>query len=157
MSNVYKLFAKVLLDRISIKLDEQQPNEQAGFRKEFSTIDHIHTVKQVIEKYKEYNKIKAFIDYAKAFGSLDHEYIEDTLIQPGIQVAYVNIVRTIYANIVKTIYGNSKARNQLESLGKEFETNRSVRLGDPLSLKLLSAVLENIFRKLNIKKFGHKR
>lgn len=33
ISNVYKVFAKVVLNRISCKLDEQQPTEQAGFQK----------------------------------------------------------------------------------------------------------------------------
>lgn len=33
MSNIYKVFAKVILERISKQLDENQPIEQAGFRK----------------------------------------------------------------------------------------------------------------------------
>lgn len=48
ISNVYKVFAKVILNRISNILDENQPVEQAGFRKDFSTIDHIHTIKQLM-------------------------------------------------------------------------------------------------------------
>lgn len=148
MSNVYKVFAKIILNRITKMLDEQQPTEQAGFRKGFSTIDHIYTVKQVIEKYKEYNKVLyiAFIDYAKAFDSIEHEHIWETLKQQGIQ--------TKYASIIKTIYTNSKARIQLESLGNEFNIERGVRQGDPLSPKLFSAVLENILRKLDWEKFG---
>lgn len=39
-----------------ITLDEHQPVEQAGFRPDFSTTDHVHTVNQVIEKANEYNK-----------------------------------------------------------------------------------------------------
>ncbi|KAI8426662.1 hypothetical protein MSG28_014383 [Choristoneura fumiferana] len=54
MSNIYKIFAKIILKRIERKLDEQQPIEQAGFRKDFSVLDHIHTVRQVIQKYAEY-------------------------------------------------------------------------------------------------------
>lgn len=49
ISNAYKVFAKVILNRISNSLDENQPVEQAGFRKEFSTIDHIHTIEQLIQ------------------------------------------------------------------------------------------------------------
>ncbi|CAH2083583.1 unnamed protein product [Euphydryas editha] len=56
ISNVYKIFAKVILDRITRVLDENQPIEQAGFRKNYSTTDHIHTIKQVLEKYNEYQK-----------------------------------------------------------------------------------------------------
>lgn len=148
MSNVYKVFAKIILDRISTLLDEQQPVEQAGFRKGFSTIDHIHTVKQVLEKYNEYNKkiYLAFVDYAKAFDSLNHEYIWASLEQQGIP--------NHYTNIIKTIYSNSKAKIQMETLGEEFCIQRGVRQGDPLSPKLFSAVLESICRKLNWDKYG---
>lgn len=40
--NVYKVFAKNILKRITKKLDEEQPKEQAGFRSGYSTLDHIH-------------------------------------------------------------------------------------------------------------------
>ncbi|GBP66890.1 Probable RNA-directed DNA polymerase from transposon BS [Eumeta japonica] len=56
ISNIYKIFAKVILERISLTLNESQPVEQAGFGKDFSTVDHIHTIKHLIQKYNEYNK-----------------------------------------------------------------------------------------------------
>ncbi|KAL0849608.1 hypothetical protein ABMA28_013867 [Loxostege sticticalis] len=146
ISNVYKVFAKVILDRISLTLDENQPVEQAGFRKDFSTIDHIHTVKQLIQKYNEYNKTiyLAFIDYAKAFDSLKHESVWRSLREQGIQNSYVNII--------KNIYSESKARIRLESIGETFPIEKGVRQGDPLSPKLFTAVLEQLFRKLD---WGH--
>ncbi|XP_045491132.1 uncharacterized protein LOC123691006 [Colias croceus] len=42
MSNIYKVFAKIILRRITRNLDENQPREQAGFRAGYSTLDHIH-------------------------------------------------------------------------------------------------------------------
>ncbi|CAF4744203.1 unnamed protein product [Pieris macdunnoughi] len=148
MSNIYKVFSKILLDRLSTTLDESQPMEQAGFRKNFATIDHIHTVKQIIEKYSEYNKTvyMAFIDYTKAFDSIKHEVIWESLENQGVSGAYINIIKQIYANC--------NARIQMETLGKTFKIERGVRQGDPLSPKLFSAVLENIFRKLEWNEFG---
>ncbi|GBP44639.1 ATP-dependent DNA helicase Q5 [Eumeta japonica] len=42
--------------RIAPQIDKNQPIEQAGFRPNYSTNDHIHAVDQLIEKYKEFNK-----------------------------------------------------------------------------------------------------
>lgn len=49
LSNMYKIFTTFLLNRIKTTLDEQQPREQAGFRKGYSTTDHLHTVNMIIE------------------------------------------------------------------------------------------------------------
>lgn len=93
MSNIYKIFAKIILERIGKKLDEQQPIEQAGFRKDFSVLDHIHTVRQIIEKYAEYQLTYyiAFIDYSKAFDSLIHSKIWEALKELSIEHKYIRI------------------------------------------------------------------
>lgn len=74
---IYKIFISIILRRLATKLDENQPIEQAGFRKDFSTIDHLQTINQILEKHKEYNMplYMCFVDYKKAFDSLEHPYI----------------------------------------------------------------------------------
>ncbi|KAE9413144.1 hypothetical protein Angca_005384 [Angiostrongylus cantonensis] len=69
LSVVYKLFTRVLLNRIDRTLDDRQPCEQAGFRKGFSTMDHIHTLTRLTEVSREYKRplCLAFIDLQKAF------------------------------------------------------------------------------------------
>ncbi len=76
-SNIGKLFIKILKERIYKTLDEQQPIEQAGFRKRLSTVDHIHTINQLLEKAREYNfEVKlAFVDFNKAFDTIYHDKI----------------------------------------------------------------------------------
>ncbi|XP_063544341.1 uncharacterized protein LOC134752601 [Cydia strobilella] len=51
LSTVYKLFTSIIQDKINPQIDSMQPVEQAGFRSGFSTMDHIHTMEQVMEKY----------------------------------------------------------------------------------------------------------
>ncbi|EYC30557.1 hypothetical protein Y032_0005g2718 [Ancylostoma ceylanicum] len=74
-----KLFKQVILYRIEGTLDEEQPCEQAGFRKGFSTSDHRHTVTRLIEVSREY-KIPlclTFIDLRKAFDTVQTEAVLD--------------------------------------------------------------------------------
>lgn len=86
MTNIYKIFSKIMLNRLTKLLDENQPREQAGFRKHFSTVDHIHVITQLIEKTKEYGKSLyiCFIDFTKAFDSLEHSAIWKALLEQGI-------------------------------------------------------------------------
>lgn len=148
MSNLYKVFAKVILGRLTKTLDENQPKEQAGFRRGYSTIDHIHVVKQVIEKCKEYNIpfYCCFIDYSKAFDSLEHEAIWCALKNQGVGKRYIRII--------KNIYKNSTTRLKLEKQGQQIKIGRGVRQGDPLSPKLFSAVLEEVFRQMEWENYG---
>ena len=81
LSQLYKLFMKVITKRIDNKLDFYQPIEQAGFRSGFSTNDHLQVMRSLIEKCNEY-KIEialAFVDYEKAFDSVETWSILDSL------------------------------------------------------------------------------
>ena len=62
LSQMYKLFTRIILNRISSTLEEQQPKEQAGFRKGYS-IERCHEYKIPI--------CLAFIDYEKAFDNVE--------------------------------------------------------------------------------------
>ncbi|KAJ4449558.1 hypothetical protein ANN_00960 [Periplaneta americana] len=55
LPNLYKLFTKIITERMTKILDENQPMEQAGFRLGFSTIDHLQTTNQLFEKVQEFN------------------------------------------------------------------------------------------------------
>jgi hypothetical protein len=54
LSNLYKVFTKILTNRLAKIMDQNQPPEQAGFRAKYSTVDHLHTINQIIEKSQEY-------------------------------------------------------------------------------------------------------
>ncbi|MCJ3464047.1 reverse transcriptase family protein, partial [Klebsiella pneumoniae] len=98
LSVVYKVFTKVITNRICATLDFSQPKEQAGFRKGYSTVDHIHTINQVIEKCAEYNQplYIAFIDYEKEFDSVDTSAVMQALRNQGVDEHYVRLLEDIY-------------------------------------------------------------
>ncbi|KAE9413423.1 hypothetical protein Angca_007076, partial [Angiostrongylus cantonensis] len=72
LSVVYKLFTRVILNRIDRTLDERQSCEQTWFRKGFSTMDHIHTLTKLIDVSREYKSLLCltFVDLEKAFDSI---------------------------------------------------------------------------------------
>ncbi|GBP53548.1 Retrovirus-related Pol polyprotein from type-1 retrotransposable element R2 [Eumeta japonica] len=74
LPNIYKLFSSIINNILSPIIEAKQPIEQAGFRKGHSTIDHIHTVELIIEKYQELQRplYITLIDYQKAFDSVTH-------------------------------------------------------------------------------------
>uniref|UniRef100_A0A7I4XSI2 Reverse transcriptase domain-containing protein n=1 Tax=Haemonchus contortus TaxID=6289 RepID=A0A7I4XSI2_HAECO len=59
--------------RIRSTLEEAQTVEQAGFRRNFSNLDHIATCRRLIEASREHRLpvMMNFIDYKKAFDSVE--------------------------------------------------------------------------------------
>ena len=62
------------------------PDVQAGFRKGRRTRDQIVNIRRIIEKAREFQKniYFCFIDYAKAFDSVDHNKLWKILQEMGI-------------------------------------------------------------------------
>ncbi|VDO16914.1 unnamed protein product [Brugia timori] len=142
-SNLSKIFCKLIKNRIYNTLDSHQPIDQAGFRKNFSTIDHIFTLNQILEKSREYNMplCLMFIDFNKAFDSVKHYAVWEALTNQGVGREVVEVL--------KNMYRSSKAYVKLDKEGEEFKVQKGVKQGDPLSPNLFNAVLEGIFRNLN--------
>ena len=113
LSNMYKLFAKIITTRLEKKLDENQPREQAGFRSKYSTTDHIHAINQLKEKCREYNipLCVAFVDYEKAFDSMQTQTILTYLHELGIEDAYLEILKDIYTDSSVTVHLHKSLRN----------------------------------------------
>ena len=65
---------KILQARLQQYMNRELPDVQAGFRKGRGTRDQIAKIRWIIEKAREFQKniYFGFIDYAKAFDSVDH-------------------------------------------------------------------------------------
>ncbi|EPB76803.1 hypothetical protein ANCCEY_04085 [Ancylostoma ceylanicum] len=105
LSVVYKLFTRVILNRIERTLDEGQPCKQAGFRKGSSTIDHIHTVTRLIEVSREYKMplCLTFIDLKKAFNTVETGAVLEALGNQSVPTQYIRIFRELYSNFTTKI------------------------------------------------------
>ena len=140
---IYKIFTRIITNRITSRLDENQPREQAGFRKGYSTTDHLQTVNHIIEKTNEYKipLIIALVDYTKAFDSVETEEVMSALEEQGVDSVYINVLRHIYDHATSFI--------RLHKDSEPFQLEKGVRQGDTSSPKFFTACLERAFRQLN--------
>ena len=138
---MYKVFSNILLQRMIRTLDFHQRREQAGFR---STIDHLQVVNQMQEKANEYNipLCFAFIDYEKAFDSIEFEPLFEGLKNQGVDEAYLNILRNLYSEATSVL--------RLHKDSEKFKLGRGARQGDNISPKLFTSCLQHaIINKIN--------
>ncbi|KAE9412806.1 hypothetical protein Angca_004604, partial [Angiostrongylus cantonensis] len=150
LSVVYQLFSRVILNRIDRTLDEGQPCEQAGFRKGFSTMDHIHTLTRLIEVSREYKRplCLTFIDLEKAFDSIEIEAVMEALGSQGVPTQYIKILHELYKNFTTKI---SPFYNDIN-----VDVKRGVRQGGTISPKLFTAILQNVMLTLEWDNMGVK-
>ncbi|CAG9116832.1 unnamed protein product [Plutella xylostella] len=149
LSHVYKLFSRVITNRLEQRLDDFQPPEQAGFRKGYSTIDHIHTLRQVIQKTEEYNLplYLAFVDYEKAFDSIELWAMLQSLQRCHIDYRYIEVLRCMYNAATMSVRLH-------EHSTKPIQLQRGVRQGDVISPKLFTCALEDVFKLVEWKRLG---
>ena len=134
---IYKVFSHILLQRMLQALEQHQPQEQAGFRSGFSTTDHIHVVSQLQGKASKY-KISlcfAFVDYEKAFDSLEFTPLFTALANQGVDPAYITILRDLYNGATSTL--------KFHKDSNKISLERGARQSDNISPKLFIACLQD--------------
>ena len=141
----------ILLQWILQTLDFHQPREQAGFRAGFPKIDHLHVINQLQEKVHEYNipLCFAFVDYEKAFDSIEFQPIFHVLKNHGIDKANLYIIKHLHHEATSVICLNTD--------NKKFRLQRGVRQGDNISPRLFTTCLQDaIIGKISWKDRGIK-
>ena len=75
-----KVMLKILKTRLQQYVNRELPDFQAGFRKSRRTRDQIANIHCIIKKARVFqrNIYFCFIDYAKAFDSVDHNKLENS-------------------------------------------------------------------------------
>ena len=78
ISHASKIMLKILQARLQQYMNCELPDVQAGFRKGRGIRDQIANIHWIMEKAREFQKniYFCFLDYAKAFDSVDHNKLE---------------------------------------------------------------------------------
>jgi len=74
---MHKVLSGIILNRITPYTKDIIGDYQCGFMRGKSTIDHIFTVKQLVEKHYEFDNDLhlLFIDYKQAYDSINREVL----------------------------------------------------------------------------------
>ena len=85
ISHANKVMLKIFQARLQQYVNCELPDVQAGFRKGRGTRDQIANIYWIMEKARELQKsiYFCFIDYAKAFGCVDHKKLWQILKEMG--------------------------------------------------------------------------
>ena len=103
---------KILQVRLQQYMNGELPDVQAEFRKGRGTRDQIANIHWIIEKAREFQKnvYFCFIDYAKAFGCIDHSKLWKVLQEMGIPDLLTCLLRNLYGGqeaAVRTGHGTT--------------------------------------------------
>lgn len=91
-------------------------------------------------------KLKIFVDYEKAFDTINQHKMLQALIEFRIDHRYINVI--------KHVYQRAKAYVRLQDDSQDFDIKRGVRQGDVISPKLFTTLLEYMFKQTNFSDMG---
>ena len=90
-----KVLNRVILDRLKTVMDAKLRDHQAGFRKDRSCTDQIATLRIIVEQSMEWDSSLYinFVDYEKAFDSLDRDTLWNLLQHYGIPDKRISLIK----------------------------------------------------------------
>ncbi|CAF3398890.1 unnamed protein product [Rotaria socialis] len=138
-----KIFSRIILNRIQNVIYKQLLEQQAGFRRNKSTIDPIFTLKLIMEKSQEYNKslFLCFIDIQKAYDSVDRKLLW--------KVCRGYSISDKLIRLLKLLHSKTKARVRINGeLSESFEMETGVLQGGIISPMLFNIFFDYVIRRV---------
>ena len=147
LSVTSKLFTSIINNRLYTWMENNMKicDEQAGFRRHFSTVDHIYTLYSMVNNrlygQKRGKLYVAFIDFKKAFDTVNRKVLWESMKDEGISTKMIKMIKGIYNTVTATVrYGNKYSDAINCPLG--------VKQGCLLSPLLFSILINRVARKI---------
>ena len=134
-----KVYSSIINNRLQQWATENNVTgeHQAGFKKNYSTIDHMFTLLACVQKQFNSNSNRklyvAFIDFEKAFDSINRHILWRVLLKYGLSGKIFNCIRSMYSNVKAKVKSGVK-------LTEFIRCTAGVKQGD-----ILSPVLFTLF------------
>jgi len=134
---MYIFFAYLILGRIEAPLEQWQPEEQHGFRKNRRMEEHLLTANMVIDKTLLANTPLWIVslDLSKTFDRVDWKSLWEALRLHGVSPHLIWLLQITYANQKGQVVSNNDKSHQ-------FDICAGVRQGCALSPRLFCSVLQ---------------
>lgn len=149
LNNDYKILASILAKRLKSKLHTLIDECQSGFMKNRHIANNIRLVLDLIE-YKDFlddEHLILFLDFQKAFDTVSHKFIFDTLNFFNFGKNFINAVKTLYMG------GNSCVKLD-NGTSPRFYINKGIRQGcptSPLLFLIVAQILCDLIHKSSFK------
>ena len=138
---MYKIYARIITSRLKVITETHISEEQNGFRKGRACIDNVFTIKQIIEKRREFNleTHMAFIDLQKAFDKVNRLELWNILNNKGYPSHIIKVIRSLYKDTKMVIEIDGE-------ITEELKTNQGLKQGCSLSPILFNIYLDEILK-----------
>ena len=149
MSLAAKLYNRMVLNRIRTPIDAILRKNQAGFRTGRSCIQQIHILRRIMDGAYSQNipLFITFVDFKKAFDSIDRAMMFAILRHYGIPDKIVSAIRVLYDQSTCQVY----LRGQVS---KPFAITTGVLQGDVLAPFLFIIVIDYVSKR-SARDFGY--
>jgi hypothetical protein len=134
---------RIIQSSLATYVETEIPEERDGFRKGRGTRDQIANIMWILERAMGiWQNNMCFIDYSKAFNSVDHSRLWNTLRSMGVPEHLIALIKSLYMKeeaAVKMEYDNTEW----------FEVGKGVRQGCILSPYLFDIYSHYILRRVD--------
>ena len=145
----YKVLSQILCRRLSPIAKRFVGQYQAGFMGARATTDQIFTLRQILQKCREYNlpTHHIFIDFKAAYDTVDREQLWQIMHEYEFPDKLTRLIKATMERVMCYVRVSGV-------LAEPFESRRGLRQGDGLSCLLFNIALEGIIRRAGIDTSG---